>query len=244
MRLLMCSAGLATCAPSLMHGPCLSEVSKYAYPSQTLAHDLSCSSKVCEGGLQCLSVRDASMTHWRPQGPQPNGPVAPPPMGPRVPCARAQGQGPGRAREGAPMRVRGPVHTAHRHTFMNPAVPVCCACDTPLCRDDASPPPPPPLPWRGQSGGVPYGPLGLAGQQRCTREPSRAGPRAGKRSARPGTPPPATSAPGRGSAGSSYYGGATCAYRQSRSAGPPQSCLAHTRPRAYAVVGRAGSVSL
>ena len=44
---------------------------------------------------------------------------------------------------------------------------------------------------------MPYGPPGLTGQQRRTREPSRAGPRAGKRSARPGTPPPATSAPGR-----------------------------------------------
>ena len=53
---------------------------------------------------------------------------------------------------------------------------------------------PPPFPWRGQSGGVPYGPQGLTGQQRRTREPSWAGPKAGKRSARPGTPPPATSA--------------------------------------------------
>ena len=63
------------------------------------------------------------------------------------------------------------------------------------------PSPPFVAPWRGQSGGVPYGPPGLTGQQRRTREPSRAGPRAGKRSARPGTPPPATSAPGRGSVG-------------------------------------------
>ena len=67
-------------------------------------------------------------------------------------------------------------------------------------------------PWGGhqQKGGAavrhspspsPYGPPGLTGQQRRTRGPSPAGPRAGKRSARPGTPPPATSAPGRGSVG-------------------------------------------
>ena len=68
---------------------------------------------------------------------------------------------------------------------------------TATCRP-LPPPPRPSLIGRASPVVCPYGPSGLTGQQRRTREPSRAGPRAGKHSARPGTPPPATSAPGLG----------------------------------------------
>ena len=124
-----------------------------------------------------------------------------------------------------PPGVRAPLQLHHKRPGQHSPVHSSAVVGDPWRADShlLTPAPPPPFPnWRGQSGGVPYGAPGLTGQQRRTQETSQAGPRAGKRSARLGTPPPATSVPGRGSVGPSSYGGATCAYRHSRSAGPPQ----------------------
>ena len=103
-----------------------------------------------------------------------------------------------------PPGVRVPLQLHPRRLGQHCPVHCSAVVGDPWRPDTHLPTPPPPLPpWRGQSGGVPYGPQGLTGQQHRTREPSRAGPRAGKRSARSGTPPPATNAPGRGSVGPS-----------------------------------------